>query len=857
MSSFRRVLFSRKSHSGRFPARSDRAGLRSLRIDRLESRRLLAGLDVLVYSDADGSRDQNTPLELGLAKQVVYVDLNRNGSHDRNEPLSITNQAGVASFSGLPTSQVEVRLLGVNQGVVNRGVIQTSPVRPSSTDSLLAGVSIDEILHSLGGNEFWGRSGNQLHRFAADGRFVGDGIVIPGDLVDSAFSGSDGWLLIDSESSDRELYRLMDGDLTRSSIDAAHFELIDSLGGRFVAWDSQDGLVGLSDNDSQFGSIIEITKGGGFESFRSLGNDRIVVEERLDGGVRLSVHRVDGDLAHLEAERIFSGDIFSWTTSSRGDAIYVDTSDGVHVIDRVNGLVSTHVLASGTSPLIFDPVSTILYTGESGNSRSLRAWDPRLGTSISSLEIASGSVNLSKVAISGDGRVIAVPSDGGVVLRSVSEAAPVVVDLSSGPVPRLSIGVQVVSTRVPLELTESSQAINVIEDQPLEIRSDQIFESLPAGTYVVVLQPPTRGTLEWSVETGGVYRPFENVEGIDGFTVALFDGLNWSLPQRVQLAIQGQNDPPTAIRFPHRLEIRENVPGAIVGPVQVEDVDASASYQWSVDDSRFEIRDGILKLKDDAQLSLQQDQSVTLTVRAVELEVGFGAPNAGQSAAIEATVTLQVSANPLPGEFFVASEYSVPENEAGASLGYVYVRGALPPEEYAISVSDSRFEVVNGLFKLRDSVALRWQSDDALLVTLTAQGAGGEHFSKQTLVRVIQDRTPAIDPHDVDGDGFITPIDVLILINQINSQGSGTNPLEGELGRRIDIDGDGHVSPIDVLILINVINRQLDTDAVVAPPGDREMVPLSGEGEAAPSDGAGFGFADDLEPRFGTRRRPR
>jgi hypothetical protein len=229
MSSFRRVLFSRKSHSGRFPARSDRAGLRSLRIDRLESRRLLAGLDVLVYSDADGSRDQNTPLELGLAKQVVYVDLNRNGSHDRNEPLSITNQAGVASFSGLPTSQVEVRLLGVNQGVVNSGVIQTSPVRPSSTDSLLAGVSIDEILHSLGGNEFWGRSGNQLHRFAADGRFVGDGIVIPGDLVDSAFSGSDGWLLIDSESSDRELYRLMDGDLTRSSIDAAHFELIDSL----------------------------------------------------------------------------------------------------------------------------------------------------------------------------------------------------------------------------------------------------------------------------------------------------------------------------------------------------------------------------------------------------------------------------------------------------------------------------------------------------------------------------------------------------------------------------------------------------------------------------------------------------
>lgn len=855
MSSFRRVIFSRKPHSGRFPAKSDRARLRSLRFDNLESRRLLAGLDVLVYSDADGSRDQNSSLELGLAKQVVYVDLNRNGSHDRNEPLSITNQAGVASFSGLPSTSIEVRLLGASPGLVNSGVLQTSPVRPSSMDASIAGVSIDEILHSVGGNEFWGRSGNQLQRFTSDGRVVGDGIVIPGELVDSAFSGLDGWLLIDSETSERELYRLVDGDLSRSSLSAVRFELIDSLGEGFIAWDSQDGLVRLTDSESGGGSIIEITKGGGFESFRSLGNDRIVVEERLDTGVRLSVHRVDGDLAHLEAERIFSGDIFSWTTSSRGDAIYVDTLDGVHVIDRVNGLVSTHVLASSTSPLIFDPVSTILYTGEAGNSASLRAWDPRLGTSISSMQFSNALVDLSKVAISSDGRVVVVPADGGVLIKSLIEAAPIEVDLTSGAIPSVSIGVQVVSSRVPLELSERSLAISVIEDQRSEIRVDQLFESLPAGTFAVVLQPPTRGTLEWSVETGGAYRPFENVEGIDGFTVALFDGLNWSLPQRVQLAIQGQNDPPTAIRFPHRLEIRENVPGAVVGSIYVEDVDAAASYSWSVDDSRFEIRDGVLKLKDDSQLSLRQEERITLTVRAVE--VGGGVVNVGQSASIEATVTLQVNANPLPGEFFVASEYSVPENESGASLGYVYVRGALPPEQYAITVSDTRFEVVNGLFKLRDSVALNWQSDDALVVTLTAQGASGEHFSKQTLVRVIQNRTPATNPHDVDGDGFLTPIDVLILINLINGQGSGTSPHEGEHGRRIDVDGDGQISPIDVLILINAINSQLDTDAVVAPPGDRDIVPLSGEGEGEPSEGVGLGFVDELDFGSGPRRRPR
>jgi hypothetical protein len=800
---------------------------------------LLAGLDVLVYSDADGSRDQNSGLELGLAKQVVYVDLNRNGSHDRNEPLSITNQAGVASFSGLPSSQIEVRLLGANQGVV-----QTSPVRPASTESLIADVSIDEILYSMGGNEFWGRSGNHLQRFAANGRLVGDGLAIPGNLIDSAFSGSDGWLLVDTESSERELYRLADGGLTKSSIDATHFELLESIGGGFVAWDSIDGLVRLNQADSEFGAVIEISKGGGFESFRSLGEDRIVVEERLDGGTRLSVHRIDGDLAQLEAERTFPRDLISWMTSSKGDAIFVDTSEGVHVIDTVNGLASTHVLASSASPIIFDPVSMILYTGDSTHLSTLRAWDTSVGREISSIEIGSTPADLAKVAVSGDGRVIVVPGDRGLVLRSVSEAAPVEVDFSVGPVPSVSIGVQVVSAGNPLELTERSYAFSVIEDEESEIRLDQVFEGLATGTCVVVLQPPVRGTLQWSVETGGLYRPFENVEGVDGFTVALFDGLNWSLPQRVAITIQGQNDLPTAIRLPHRLEIRENVAGAIVGPVLVEDVDASAAYLWSVDDQRFEIRDGVLKLRDEQQLTLQQGESVRLTIRAVE--VGFGSSEVGGSGGLEATVNLKVNANPLPGEFFVSSEYSVPENEAGVSLGYVYVRGSLPPDHYAISVSDSRFEVVNGLFKLRDSVALSWQTDDALLVTLIAQGSSGEQFSKQTLVRVIKDRTPTVDPNDVDGDGMITPIDVLILINHINSQGSGSDSQEGEPGLRIDIDGDGHVSPIDVLILINVINDQLENDAVIAPPSDREVTSLSGEGEGSSMAGLEFGFVDDI-----------
>ena len=46
------------------------------------------------------------------------------------------------------------------------------------------------------------------------------------------------------------------------------------------------------------------------------------------------------------------------------------------------------------------------------------------------------------------------------------------------------------------------------------------------------------------------------------------------------------------------------------------------------------------------------------------------------------------------------------------------------------------------------------------------------------------------NPYDVNGDGGVTPLDALILINYINT------------------DGDGGVTPLDVLVVINYINAQ-------------------------------------------------
>jgi hypothetical protein len=49
----------------------------------------------------------------------------------------------------------------------------------------------------------------------------------------------------------------------------------------------------------------------------------------------------------------------------------------------------------------------------------------------------------------------------------------------------------------------------------------------------------------------------------------------------------------------------------------------------------------------------------------------------------------------------------------------------------------------------------------------------------------------------------------LIIINYINTKGSGQikPPSEGEASNDFDVDGDGQVTPLDILIVINALNQ--------------------------------------------------
>jgi len=69
-----------------------------------------------------------------------------------------------------------------------------------------------------------------------------------------------------------------------------------------------------------------------------------------------------------------------------------------------------------------------------------------------------------------------------------------------------------------------------------------------------------------------------------------------------------------------------------------------------------------------------------------------------------------------------------------------------------------------------------------------------------------------MNPIDVDGDQSVSPLDVLALVNLINSNSvpGGKLPARGTttLDSFYDPDGDGSISPLDVLTVVNEINRR-------------------------------------------------
>jgi hypothetical protein len=98
---------------------------------------------------------------------------------------------------------------------------------------------------------------------------------------------------------------------------------------------------------------------------------------------------------------------------------------------------------------------------------------------------------------------------------------------------------------------------------------------------------------------------------------------------------------------------------------------------------------------------------------------------------------------------------------------------------------------------------------------------------------------------DVNNDGQISPIDVLQIVNRLNSSGAGALPVPSPGFAPppfYDVNGDGNITPADALVVINAIN-----DGNTGAEGEGEA---EGELFTAPANAEAQSFAVQVSPVF-------
>jgi hypothetical protein len=106
---------------------------------------------------------------------------------------------------------------------------------------------------------------------------------------------------------------------------------------------------------------------------------------------------------------------------------------------------------------------------------------------------------------------------------------------------------------------------------------------------------------------------------------------------------------------------------------------------------------------------------------------------------------------------------------------------------------------------------VRFGSNEPSVESPTGESIDGE--VEDYLITI--ERNPYTNPNnalDVTGDGFVSPIDVLQIVNFINFNGGVPTRLTipaGPVPPFLDVDSDGFVGPLDVLAVVNFINSNL------------------------------------------------
>jgi hypothetical protein len=261
--------------------------------------------------------------------------------------------------------------------------------------------------------------------------------------------------------------------------------------------------------------------------------------------------------------------------------------------------------------------------------------------------------------------------------------------------------------------------------------------------------------------------------------------------------------------------VDENAAADTLVGITASAADADATNNaitYSLDDSadgRFAIDAGTGVVSVAGALDHETAASHTIVVRAASAD--------GSSST--QTFTVDVNNVNEPADSITLDNTTVDENLAGAPIGQL---SATDPEgePLTFSVSDDRFEIVAGVLKLKNDRSLNWAAGETVTVDVTATDPGMHQATLSLTITVLPNPYAwhyTLRPTDVDHSGATVALDVLLVINEINSPRFSVRgllptarPMNDPRAMYFDAQGpDGYVIPSDVLKIINWINDHL------------------------------------------------
>ncbi|MEM7475748.1 MAG: PKD domain-containing protein [Planctomycetota bacterium] len=293
---------------------------------------------------------------------------------------------------------------------------------------------------------------------------------------------------------------------------------------------------------------------------------------------------------------------------------------------------------------------------------------------------------------------------------------------------------------------------------------------------------------EHTYEDSGVYEA----------SVTLFDDDGGVAYQRFWVEVS--NSIPTLVDTTYSSIVGENESASFSVAVQSNQAD-NLTYHW-------DFGDGSTLVVGDGEVSHTFRQTGLFSVSVVVEEF--------DGDQIEASFLVLV----IDPESYLVGGTSIPERVSGMTLGSATLDIDSSGVSFNITTEDERFEVVNGQLSFRQQ---NYASIDAIPpattsfdVILTDTKDVNNQIYHTVRIPVLANPYPwqnSKQQFDVNTDGFVTPIDVLLVISELNvgdvSGNTSTLPETREfMLPLLDTSGDGFISAIDALLLISFLNTR-------------------------------------------------